>query len=183
MLHFSTCKFFLLAQAQPRVGFRNRKSHSAWGKKKKNFFSSTIIMRYWEMKTRVDSLPCQHTAHTAPALMHLLRLRHNHVAGQSCSSASLFCEDAFASRWVPFGGVSYSLISVKCSLFLSVFLLAFDFLAHPSNLQQREPWFLGNCLKQGGAKGEREEQILQSLLHLDWWLGAGGGENKPPEAC
>ena len=133
VLHFSTCKFFLLAQTQSRVGFRNRKSHSAWGKKKKNFFSSTIITRYWEMKTRVNSLPCQQTAHTAPALMHLLRLRHNHVAGQSCSSASLFCEDAFASKWVPSGGVSYLLISVKCSLFPSVFLFAFDLLAHPSN--------------------------------------------------
>lgn len=183
MLHFSTCKFFLLAQAQPRVGFRKRKSHSACDKKKKNFFSSTINTRYWEMKTRVDSLPCQQTAHAAPALMHLLRLRHYHVAGQSYSFASLFCEDAFASKWVPSGGVSYWLISVKCSLFLSMFLLAFDFLAHPSNLQQREAWFLGNCWKQGGAKGEREEQILQSLLHLNWWLGAGGGENKPPEAC
>ena len=52
VLYFSTCKFFLLAQAELRVAVRNRKSHSAWDKKKKNFFSSTINMRYWEMKTR-----------------------------------------------------------------------------------------------------------------------------------
>ena len=74
----------------------------------------------------------------------------------------------FQARVLEWGAIAFSLISIKCSLSLSVFLLAFDFLDHPSNLQQREPWFLGNCLKQGGAKGEPEEQILQSLLQFDW---------------